>query len=265
MKPTRDLTGLPVFAVAEGDFVARVCAAVINPAEARIEYLLLEGEQWFLEKKCIAFSDVTAIGVNALTTGKAANVKPVSQFEQAVKLLEQETKVLNAGVMTRDGRLLGTVSEFFFDETSGAITDCELLAPDSTEPAGIIPATQIITIGRKYLVVAENTGSSLEKEPGTGQHEADNITPSHLADTNHETVPASPVQTRDDAGPVGEKDPLELFSEKQRQYLIGKIAGKTIIDANGNIVVSEGTVITEDIIDRALRVDKYVDLTMFVE
>ncbi|HBX23084.1 MAG TPA: hypothetical protein DEF34_05565 [Desulfotomaculum sp.] len=265
MKQTRDLIGLPVFAVAEGDFVARVYAPVINPTEARIEYLLLEGDQWFLEKKCIAFSDVTAVGANALTTEKEANVKPVSQFGQTVKLLEKETKVLNAGVMTRDGRLLGTVSEFFFDESSGKITDCELLSQDSTEPAGIIPAAQIITIGQKYLVVAENTDLFLEKEPGTGQPKADSITLSPPVDTNHETAPASPVQTQDDAGSVGEKDPLELFSEKQRQYLIGKIVSKTIIDANGNIVVSEGTVITEDIIDRALRVDKYVDLTMFVE
>jgi len=262
MKQTKDLIGLPVFAVDEGDFVAQVYSTVVNPAEGKIEYLLLEGDQWYMEKKCIAFSDITAIGANALTTEKAANVKQVTQIEKAVKLIGQETNVLNTGVMTRDGRLLGTVPEFFFDETTGAIAGCELLPPDGAEPAGIIPAAQIITIGKKYLVVKEDTDTSLEQEPGAIQPETTHPGPLPQADSSHAAAPGSPAQ---EAAPAREKDPLELFGEKQRQYLIGKTASKTIIDANGNIVASEGTVITEEIINRAVRVDKYVELTMHVE
>lgn len=256
MKQTKDLIGLPVFAVAEGDFVAQVYSAVVNPAEKRIEYLLLEGDQWYMEKKCISFSEITAIGANALTTEKTAHVKPVTQVEKAVSLIGQETNVLNTGVMTRDGRLLGTVSEFFFDDASGVITGCELSSPNGDGPSGIIPAAQIITIGKKYLVVQENADSALAKDPG-------DIQPATAS--SREPAPDSPVQEPQDTDPAQEKDPLELFSEKQRQYLIGKKVSKTIIDANGNIVASEGALITEEIIDRAVRVDKYVELTMHVE
>ncbi len=252
MKRTKDLVGLPVFAVAEGDFVTQVYSTVVDPAEGKIEYLLLEGDQWYMEKKCIAFSEITAIGANALTTEKAANVKQVTQVEKAVKLISQETNILNTGIMTRDGRLLGTVSEFFFDEATGAIAGFELLPPESAEPAGIIPAAQVITIGKKYLVVKENADTSLEKEPGK-------LTPSSNA-----AAPAAPAKAQE-AAPAQNKDPLEVFGEKQRQYLIGKKVSKTIIDANGNIVASEGTIITEEIINRAVRVDKYVELTMQVE
>lgn len=263
LKKTRELIGMPVLAVAEGDFVARVDSAIINPAERRIEYLLLNGKQWWMEKKCITFSDIK-VGANAITIKMAADVKPVTQFGQAVKLLQDEAKELNPEVMTRDGRLLGTVGEFYFDESSGKITDYSLMPPGSIEPAGIIPAVKIITFSKRYLVVLEDTGTTLEKEPGTGRRETENPT-LPAPETIPDFTPDSSVIAQNVTGSDEEKDPLELFSEKQRQYMIGKKAGKTIIDANGNIVVSEETVITEDIIDRALRVDKYVELTMFVE
>lgn len=265
MKSTRDVVGLPVLAVAEGDYVARVAATIVNPAEGKIDYLLLDGDEWFLEKKCIPYEMVTAIGENAVTTEKASNVQPVSRLEQAVKLLRENAPLLNTRVITRDGRLLGTVTDFYFTEDSGQITGCLLTAQDGQEPAGIIPAAKIITYGRKYLVVAEDTETALEKEPPAGPEKAKAQT-SPAAESSS-AAPADPgtAGDKDDTGTAGDVDPLELFSEKQRQYLIGKKVGKTIIDANGNIVASEGTVITEDIIDRAVRVDKYVELTMYVE
>lgn len=84
-------------------------------------------------------------------------------------------------------------------------------------------------------------------------------------DINQDAVTGSTINTQDNDEPLGEKDPLELFSEKQRQYLTGKKAGKTIVDAKGNIIITEGATITEDIIEHALKADKYVELTMFVE
>lgn len=266
MKKSRELTSLPVLAIVEGDFVAKVHSPVINPAEGKINYLLLDGDQWFLEKKAIAYNDIAAIGNNAVTTEKAVNVKPVSKFENAVKLLQNEANVLHSRVMTKDGRMVGTVSEFFFDETSGKIIGCELTPEGGNEPAGVIPAAKIVTFGQKYLIVAEDADTSLEKEPGDHSGEPVNPNPPGAAedtDTEPDTAPA-PEESASETE-TQPQDPLELFSEKQRRYLLGKKVSKTIIDANGNIVATEGTVITEDIINRAMRVDKYVELTMFVE
>ncbi len=253
MKSCKDLTSLPVLAIAEGDFVGRVHSPVINPAEGKIDYLLLEGKQWYLEKNAISFADIAAIGKSAVTTEKAANIKPVSQLHEVLQLLQKNIAVLNSPVMTRDGRLIGTVSEIYFDETSGKITGCELTPEEDGDPAGIIPAGKIITFGQKYLVVTEDADSALVDEPDAMQEAA------AVSSAAEETAAAGESKT------PAEEDSLKLFEEKQRQYLIGKRVSKTIFDSNGNIVASEGTVVTEDIIDRATRVDKYVELTMFVE
>ncbi len=260
MRKSTELNGLPLLAIAEGDFIAKVYMPLVNPEEGKIDYLLLDGEEWFLEKKAIAFGDISAIGTNAVTTEKSDNVKPVSKFEHAVKLLQNEIRVLGCRVMTRDGRMVGTVSEFFFDETSGKITGCELTPENNDKPAGVIPASKIVTFGRRYLVVAEDADTTLEKEPGGNGSDPMQLPVPELPEDPATEEPGESVEPGEQ-----QKDPLELFSEKQREYLIGKKAGKTIIDSSGNIVVSEGTTITEDVIDRAMRVDKYIELTMYVE
>jgi len=257
LKKSKELINLPVLAIKEGDFISRVHSLIINPSEGRIDYLLLEGEHWYLEKNVLDFNQISAIGNNAVTTEKSANVEPVSKSDGAVELLQKEVFVLNSRVMTRDGRFIGTVTEFIFDENTGKINGCEL-TPNGGEPAGVIPADKIITFGKKYLIVTEDVESLIAEEASDAEASA---TP-EPAPVIEEAVEDNPAL--DDVS-AEEEDPLAVFSAKQRQYLIGKKVSKTIIDANGNIVVSEGSVITEDIIERALRVDKYVELTMFVE
>lgn len=264
MKSTRDVIGLPVLAVSEADIVARVFSTVVNPDEGKVDFLLLEGDEWFLEKKCIAYSDIVAIGKNSVIVEKAADIQPVTLFEQALKLLREESKVLNSRVITRDGRLVGTVSEFYFNTASGEVTGCALIPRDSHKPAGIIPAAKIITFGRKYLVVAEDADTALEKEVEYDRGNGIGTSPPSPG-IGLVTPPAAPTGELKATEPTAEKDPPEMFSEKQRRFLIGKRVNKTVIDADGNIVATEGTVITEDIINRAVRVDKYVDLTMHVK
>jgi hypothetical protein len=61
------------------------------------------------------------------------------------------------------------------------------------------------------------------------------------------------------------EDPLELFEARQRQYLLGKKASKVIIGNGGKVIVGEGEIITNDIIERAVSEDKYIELTMNVK
>ncbi len=53
-----------------------------------------------------------------------------------------------------------------------------------------------------------------------------------------------------------------LFEQRQRQYLKGRRATKTITDASGNVLVEDGTVITDDIIDAVKGSGKMIELVM---
>ncbi len=53
-----------------------------------------------------------------------------------------------------------------------------------------------------------------------------------------------------------------LFEQRQRQYLKGRHATKTITDASGNVLVEDGTVITDEIIDAVKASGKMIELVM---
>lgn len=53
-----------------------------------------------------------------------------------------------------------------------------------------------------------------------------------------------------------------LFEQKQRQYLKGRIATKTITDNDGEVIISEGSVISEEIIEATKANGKLIELVM---
>ena len=55
---------------------------------------------------------------------------------------------------------------------------------------------------------------------------------------------------------------VNLFEERQKQYLIGKKATKTIISNTGDIIINNGEALTEEIIDFAKSNGKLIELVM---
>lgn len=57
-------------------------------------------------------------------------------------------------------------------------------------------------------------------------------------------------------------NPVNLFEQRQKQYLKGRLATKTITSASGNILINEGSMITEELIDLAKENGKLIELVM---
>ena len=53
-----------------------------------------------------------------------------------------------------------------------------------------------------------------------------------------------------------------FFEQRQRQYLRGRYATKTIYDNAGNIIVSEGMQIDDKVIDEAKAKNKLIELVI---
>lgn len=60
-------------------------------------------------------------------------------------------------------------------------------------------------------------------------------------------------------------DGAAFFKQRQRQFLLGKKLIQDIKDAAGNLLIPEGTVVTERVIDLAEKNNKYVELTQCVK
>ncbi len=74
-----------------------------------------------------------------------------------------------------------------------------------------------------------------------------------------EEVPA--VETvRDEA--IETDNAAILFEQRQRQYLKGRSSTKTITDSLGNVIIAEGMIIDDSVIDEAKAKGKLIELVM---
>lgn len=56
-----------------------------------------------------------------------------------------------------------------------------------------------------------------------------------------------------------------IFESRQRQFVLGRRATKTIRDRNGEEIVIEGQIIDEDIVEKIAIAGKLVELTMNIK
>ncbi|MGE5390715.1 MAG: PRC-barrel domain-containing protein [Deltaproteobacteria bacterium] len=82
--------------------------------------------------------------------------------------------------------------------------------------------------------------------------------------------PVIPAPVREEmpeveAAPSGGGDGAAFFKQRQRQFLLGKKLIQDIRDAAGNLLIPEGTVVSEKVIDLAEKNNKYVELTQCVK
>lgn len=250
MKKTQQVLGLPVIEISSGEQMGLVSGIVVSPEQGKVECLLLDRVSWYGEMRALPFEAILGIGEFAATVSRGDEVFPVSSKADLVALLERNVQVIKAGVMTKSGKYVGTVSEFSLDVKTGKILGCEIAAEDGG--GFVVPGEKVVTYGAKFLVVEdgyeENSGSDLmeSKEAPLGKS-PDPVKPA--AKAKNEAPPA---------------DPVEVFEARQRQYLAGKKATKKIVGTGGQVIINEGETITEETIEKALAADKYIELTMNV-
>ena len=253
MKKTQQVLGLPVIEISTGEQLGSISGIVVNPDQGKVECLLLDRDKWYGEMRALPFGAVLGIGEFAITISQKGDVSTVSDRAEFVSILEKNIQVVKAAVMTRSGQYVGTVTDFVLDEQSGKILGCEVL----TEEGGsyVVQGDKVVTYGSKFLVIEDGFESYKENEiTGTATKSIKSAPPAP-------TLPGS-AAPKEKTSVV--TDPVEVFEARQRKYLAGKKATRKITGTGGQVIVDEGGVITEEIIEKALSMDKYIELTMNV-
>ena len=240
MKKSQEIVNLPIVGIAEGTRVARVKALVVNPAQKKVQYLLAEVSDPPGDVLVLPFERVVGVGEHALTIESRSAMEGIARFPDVVGLLMKNVRVTGLQVLDKKGMLQGSVSEYLVDEGNGGfIAGCFLTGPQS----GLIPASAIITYSPAYVIVAD--GFPLVEN---GQLPAP---------TTDEAPAAHPAPEE----PKGQNG-FDAFIDKQREYLTGRTVTADIVDAEGKIVAREGEMVTEELIEKVIAADKYIELTM---
>ena len=154
MKKSRDIIGLPVVDVCAGISLGRAASLIINPQQRRVEALEVE-ERTLLKanSQLIPFNQIRSIGSDAITVLN----REVSQQrdETAAHNNLRQSKLPGTKVITADGNLVGTVEDFSFYPTDGALTEFFIMQ-EKQRSLLVCPVTVIETIGSDFIVVSEN-------------------------------------------------------------------------------------------------------------
>lgn len=254
MKSSQQILGLPVLSIEEGKQIGEVKHLVLNPQRGTVDFLLVEDVAWYLGLKAMPFEAVQGIGEFALTVQGRSYLSAVTECAGAMDMLEKDLRLHGIKVLSKKGRLVGSISEYFINEISGKIMGCQLTTANGEKPAGIISEKFVLTYGHDFLVVEEGIEDKLVAE----LLEEDELPISDLGSISEAAENASPQVSKDEK--PGEA--LKHFEEQQRQYLLGKKVTMRIVDDNGEVVAEEGETITGETIERARVADRYIQLTL---
>jgi hypothetical protein len=229
--------------------------------------------------KLLPFKMVEGVGEYAVTILSSSSITDLSEQPDVNELLEKNVRIKNTKVLSKKGKLIGNVSEFIInDDDEGKISACEVVLPNGGK-GGLISCDLIVTFGKDVLVVSEDAepvppspdstapdGSKPPVHPG-GRTAAPAGSAISQQVTEISTEPVNEVieQVEKNEAAAGTPEPSQaarLFEERQRQYLLGRKAGKRIETETGEVVLEEGETITEELMDKAKAAGKFTELSM---
>lgn len=251
MKKSVDIIGLPVIDISEGTEIGTATRLVINSAEGSVVALVVDDGKWYLGAKLLPFTAIAGLGESAITIISNGSIVKVADAPDLEQLLQADITVMGTKVLTKAGRIQGTVKEIIIDEV-GKITDCEM--EELNGEIVNIPSERIFTFGKKVLIIADEN----ETVPPTIKA----VTPDEIAAVPDEaSAAAATTSAKEDTG----DDSARKFDEKQRKYLLGKHASRRIETDNGVVIVEQDGEINEEVLQRAKLAGKFVELSMNIQ
>jgi uncharacterized protein YrrD len=315
MKKTQEIIGLPIISISDGVEVGKVKSIIINADKGAIDYIVVDSGIQILSARVIPTDHILGIGEYALTIENEGAINDIGKIPAAIDLLQKNIQVKGTKVLTKKGRLIGEIGDFFIDEnTVCSIIGLEYIADITQKRIRIIPRKSVITFGKNLVVVAddvENTLLDRASDLGSVDKSAESEKKNRVnfdqelaldtdrfmpADIEVNSAEAEPVidtsepeftrsfdlsseenepevfqlesngfgsmPTADSTEAGAEASAASLFEQRQKQYLNGRRATKTVTDPAGNIIIGEGMLINEAVIEEAKQNGKLIELVM---
>lgn len=236
MKKSQEIIGLPVFSIIDGRKIGQVKDLVINPEEGKVDFIMVSNGSWYVGARVLPYKAVLGVGEHAVTTESENQLAAINETASANSLLQRNIEVKGNRVLTKRGNLIGVVSEYELDELTGKLLRLEYKTAQDESVTEIIEAENVLTYGADVIVVKEIPPSG---NPYSGT--------------------ATEVGAKETSSSASEG--TALFKEKQKQFLMGKRVIQDIKDNSGNVIIPEGTIVTEEIFVLAEQKGKFMELS----
>jgi uncharacterized protein YrrD len=165
----RDVIGKSVIAYDDGKKFAEVNDLIFDHDSHQLLGFLLREAGWFRPAQVLLFSDVQAIGIDAVITSSRGAIAQASQPPAVSHILDHRTMLKGTRMLTIDGRDLGVIVDLYFSETSGQVEGYEVsggVFADAYSGHSLVPALQTLKIGRDVAFVPTETARLMKGQGG---------------------------------------------------------------------------------------------------
>jgi uncharacterized protein YrrD len=270
----KELIGKPVVTYDTGERINSIKDLIFDENDSSLLGFLVAEKGWFSNAKVLPLFLVSAIGADAIIVPSKNAIAPSRDYEAIHNILVNHHVLNGTRIMTTDGRDLGKIIDFYFDEKSGAIEGYETsggLFADAYSGRSFVPATHTLKIGEDVAFVPVETIALMEEQVG-GLKAAMQTASEKL----QSTAQVAGERIQDTAQVAGERfqDTTQLASERlqaagravntrvtnaivdsadQKAFAIGKMAQFPVKAPNGIQVVSAGEIINTRVAESAER------------
>lgn len=301
MKKSVEIIGLPVISITEGRELGMSKSLLIDAKNGTIAAITIEDEDWYRGVKLLPYASVIAIGEDAVTITSSENILTLEDAGDYEAMMDANIKIIGTKAITKSGTIQGKVVEIYIGET-GNVEKCEIESRDGS--LSEITAEQISIFGKQVTVIdsdiekkteiiapqaaaavaapaevpaeakpapkaeAKEAAESKEKSAAKEEPKAAPAAPeakaeeknAPAADETPKVVPAAP-KAADPSIQMADK----ATEERHRRFLLGKTVSRKITTDSGVVLVEEGAVVTEEVLQKVKIANKLIELSMNVK
>jgi len=245
MRKGKSIIGLKVITQSDGVKLGSVRDLIFDDAGDSVLALLLSEKDLFglIDAQIVPWEQIQSIGRDAVVVQSSASKIKAGDDERVRGVMNRNTSLSGTRIYTTDGQNLGTLADMFFDETSGRVEGYEIsggFVADTMSGKQFLPAQCTISLGIDVAFVAPEVADELEAKRQNEPHGLHG-TASTVAAKVSESLGAAKEKVSDAYTNVA-----HASVEKQREFVIGKVAAHDVVLPADNAVSSNMTPVTSD-------------------
>jgi uncharacterized protein YrrD len=257
MRKAKSLTGLKIITQNNGQDLGTVRDLIFSETTQRLVAFLLTDRELFgvIDATCVRFESVREIGPDAIMIPSVDDVVKVHADPVIAEGYDAQFTLDGKQVTTDGGEKLGRVSDLYLDE-SGFITGYEIsggLFSDAFNGKRYLDAPARVTMGQDVIVVPQSVTLGFQQDKQNNPGGISGVIAGATASV------AGTFDSAKTAVSESYNNIAEATVDKQRAYVIGKIAGHDVTAPNTEsvaqapeLIVSAGGLITAEIADHAI-------------
>jgi uncharacterized protein YrrD len=156
-----DIMGRKITARAGGEDIGKVADLVVDPSGRQVVGLLIS-TGGLGGKKAAPWSALQAIGPDSVVLDAPGSVVKPDELPQIKEILDKDIAVRGLQLHTTQGKMLGKIDDFRFDEQTGVIEGFEISGGMFSHKS-IMPAPPSIELGKDVAFVAPEVEETIEK------------------------------------------------------------------------------------------------------